>query len=176
MNNSLLAGAIVGGVVLAAVGAYASTRVDMNPWQDYADVVAVAPAFTTNRVARQVCHEESVTQQVPVKDERRVAGTVIGAVIGGVLGNQVGGGDGKKLATVAGAAAGGYAGNKVQKQMQEGNTETVPGQSCETVYDSNDVPAGYKVTYVLDGKQGTVTMDHNPGVRIPVKNGALILS
>ena len=101
---------------------------------------------------------------------------IIGAVIGGVLGNQVGSGDGKKLATVAGAAAGGYAGNKVQQRMQQGNTETVPGQSCETVYDSNDVPAGYKVTYMLDGKQGIITMDHNPGARIPVKNGALVLS
>jgi len=176
MNNTVLAGAIVGGVVLTAVGAYASTRIDLNPWKDYADVVAVEPAFTTNRIARQVCHEETVTQQVPIKDEKRVAGTAIGAVIGGVLGNQVGSGDGKKLATVAGAAAGGYAGNKVQQRMQQGNTETVPGQSCETVYDSNDVPAGYKVTYMLDGKQGIITMDHNPGARIPVKNGALVLS
>ncbi|MBF8292858.1 MAG: hypothetical protein HW392_1685 [Steroidobacteraceae bacterium] len=176
MNNTVLAGAIVGGVVLTAVGAYASTRIDLNPWKDYADVVAVEPAFTTNRVARQACHEETVTQQVPVKDEKRVAGTAIGAVIGGVLGSQVGHGDGQKLATAAGAVAGGYAGNKVQQRMQDGNTETALEQRCETVYDSNDVPAGYRVTYMLDGKQGVVRMDRNPGPRIPVKNGALVLS
>lgn len=176
MNNSILAGAILGAAVLTAVGAYASTRVDLNPWQDYADVVAVEPAFTTNRVAREVCHDESVSQQAPVKDEKRIAGTAIGAVIGGVLGSQVGHGDGQKLATAAGAVAGGYAGNKTQKHIQEGNTETVLEQRCETVYDSNDVPDGYKVTYLLEGKQGVVQMDRNPGIRIPVKNGALVLS
>jgi len=176
MNNSLLAGVIVGAVVVTAIGAYASTQVDMNPWQDYADVIAVEPGFTTNRVARQVCHEEAVTQQVPVKDEKRIAGTAIGAVIGGVLGNQVGDGDGQKLATAAGAVAGGYAGNKVQKRMQEGNTETALEQRCETVYDSNKVPAGYQVTYLLDGKQGVVQMDRDPGKRIPVKDGALVLN
>ncbi|MGB5131317.1 MAG: glycine zipper 2TM domain-containing protein, partial [Steroidobacteraceae bacterium] len=171
MNNSLLAGAILGAVVLTAVGAYASTRVDLNPWKDYADVIAVAPAVKTNRIARQSCRDEAVTQQVPVKDEKRIAGTAIGAVVGGVLGSQVGHGDGQKLATVAGAVAGGYAGNKVQQRMQDGNTATVVEPVCETVYDSNEVADGYTVTYMLDGTQGTVHMDHNPGVRIPVKDG-----
>lgn len=176
MNNSLLAGAILGGVVVTAVGAYASTRLDFNPWQDYADVVAVEPAFDTNRVARQVCNDEAVTQQAPVKDEKRIAGTAIGAVIGGVLGNQIGDGSGQKLATAAGAVAGGYAGSKVQKQMQEGNTDTTMEQRCETVYDSEKVAAGYEVTYLLDGKQGVVRMDHNPGNRIRVKDGVPVTS
>jgi uncharacterized protein YcfJ len=129
MNRNALIGVIAGAVAVTALGAYATTRA----MQDHA---AVAQTHDTNRVARQVCTNEAVTQQAPVKDERRIAGTAIGAVIGGVLGNQVGGGDGKKLATVAGAAAGGYAGNKVQKQMQEGNTETVMQEHCQTVYDS----------------------------------------
>jgi len=176
MNNSILAGVILGGVVVTAVGAYASTRVDFNPWQDYAKVVAVEPAFTTNSVAREVCSDESVTQQVPVKDEKRIAGTAIGAVIGGVLGNQVGDGRGQTLATAAGAVAGGYAGSKVQKNMQEGNTETTTEQRCETVYDSEKVPAGYQVTYLLDGKEGVVVMDHNPGNRIRVEDGELVLT
>ncbi|HLG52388.1 MAG TPA: glycine zipper 2TM domain-containing protein [Steroidobacteraceae bacterium] len=176
MNNSILAGVILGGVVVTAVGAYASTRVDFNPWQDYADVVAVEPAFDTNQVARQVCNDEAVTQQVPVKDEKRIAGTAIGAVIGGVLGNQVGDGSGQKLATAAGAVAGGYAGSKVQKRMQEGNMETSMEQRCETVYDSEKVPAGYQVTYLLDGKQGVVRMDHNPGNRIRIENGEPVLT
>ena len=96
MKNSLLAPLILGGAVVVAVGAYAGTRTDLNPWQDYADVVSVAPAFDNQQTARQACNDEAVTQQVPIKDEKRVAGTAIGAVIGGVLGNQVGSGDGKK--------------------------------------------------------------------------------
>jgi len=167
MKNSLLAGLILGGVVVTAVGAYASTT-SLNPWQDY--------AFDNKQVGRYVCNDESVTQQVPVKDEKRIAGATIGAVIGGVLGNQVGSGDGKKLATAAGAVAGGYGGSKVQKHIQENNTETVLEERCVTVYDNQKTPAGFEVTYLLDGKQGVVRMDHDPGKRIRVEDGELVLS
>jgi uncharacterized protein YcfJ len=176
MKNSVLAPLILGGVVVVAVAAYAGTRTDLNPWQDYADVVVAAPAFDNQQTARQACNDEALTQQVPIKDEKRVAGTAIGAVIGGVLGNQVGDGDGKKIATAAGAVAGGYAGNKVQKRMQEGNTETVVEQRCGIVYNNQEIPAGFDVTYLLDGKQGVVRMDHDPGKRIRVENGELDLS
>lgn len=176
MKNSLLAPLILGGVAVVAVAAYAGTRADVNPFQDYADVVSVSPAFDNQQTARQECNDDSVTQQVPIKDEKRIAGSAIGAVIGGVLGNQVGGGDGKKIATAAGAVAGGYAGSKVQKNMQEGNTETVVEQNCRTVYDNQKIPAGYDVTYMLDGKQGEVRMDHDPGKRIRVEDGELDLS
>ena len=176
MKNSLLAPLILGGAVIVAVGAYAGTRTDLNPWQDYANVVAVAPAFDNQQTARQACNDEAITQQGPIKDEKRVAGTAMGAVIGGVLGNQVGSGDGKKIATAAGAVAGGYAGNKVQKHMQEGNFETVVEQRCGTVYDNQKIPAGFDVTYLLDGKQSVVRMDHDPGQRIRVENGELDLT
>ena len=176
MKNSLLAPIILGGVVVVAVGAYAGTRSDMNPFQEYADVVSVEPAFDNQQTERQDCNDATVTQQVPIKDEKRIAGTAIGAVVGGVLGNQVGSGDGKKIATAAGAVAGGYAGSKTQKHLQEGNTEKVVEQRCTTVYDNNVTPAGFDVTYMLDGKQGVVRMDHAPGKRIRVENGELDLS
>lgn len=174
MKNSLLAGLILGGVVVTAVGAYASSRSDM--FQEYADVVAVAPAFDNKQTSRQVCSDEALTQQVPVKDEKRIAGAAIGAVIGGVLGHQVGSGDGNKIATAVGAVGGGYAGSKIQKGMQERNTETVVDERCETVYDNQKIPAGYDVSYELDGKSGTVRMDHDPGERIRVEGGELVLT
>jgi len=176
MNNSLVAGLIVGGVVLLAVGAFASTQTNLNPFQDYAEVVSVEPAFDNKQTSRQVCNDEAITQQVAVRDEKRIAGTAIGAVVGGVLGNQVGGGDGKKIATAVGAIGGGYAGSKVQKGMQERNTETVIEERCGTVYDNQKVPAGFDVTYLLDGRQGVVRMDHNPGKRIRVEGGELVLT
>lgn len=175
MNKSGVMGVAVGALAVAAVGAFATTRLDVDPFQSYARVVSVEPAFETSKVARQVCRDVEMTRQKPVKDEKRIAGTAVGAVVGGVLGNQIGGGSGKTLATAAGAVAGGYAGNKIQKQMQEGNTETVTEQRCETVYDTTKAPAGYDVTYELDGKQGVVRMDHDPGKRIPVENGELSL-
>jgi uncharacterized protein YcfJ len=176
MKNSLLAPLILGGVVVVAVAAYAGTRADMNPWQDYAEVVSAIPAFDNQQTARQECNDEAVTQQVPIKDEKRIAGSAIGAVIGGVLGNQVGGGDGKKLATVGGAAGGAYAGNKIQEGMQERNTYQESRRVCETVRDSRQQQDGFDVTYRLNGREQVVHMDYNPGNRIPVENGALVIT
>ncbi len=175
MNNSVLAGLILGGVVLTAVAAYAGTRGGL-PWDDYADVVSIEPAYDTKQTAQQVCNDETITEQVPVKDEKRIAGAAIGAVVGGVLGHQVGSGSGNTAATVAGAAAGGYAGSKIQKGMQEGNTETTTEQRCGTVYDNEKTPAGFMVTYLFEGKQGVVRMDHNPGKRLRMENGAPALA
>jgi len=97
-------------------------------------------------------------------------------VLGGVVGKQVGAGRGNKLATVAGAAAGGYAGNQVQKGMQNRDTYTTTEHRCHTVTDSQDVTRGYEVTYRLEEKIGTVRMDYDPGSRIPVRDGQLVLN
>ena len=176
MNKSTLAGVAVGAAAVVAVGAFATTRLDSGPFQSFAEVVSVEPAFQTKQVPRQVCRDEVVTRQKPVKDEKRIAGTAIGAVVGGVLGNQVGGGTGKTIATAAGAVAGGYAGNKIQKEIQQGNTESMVEQRCETVYDTRQTAAGFDVTYELDGRQAVVHMDHHPGERIRVENGELVLA
>jgi uncharacterized protein YcfJ len=93
-----------------------------------------------------------------------------------VLGNQVGGGKGKTAATVAGAAAGGYAGNKIQENMQEGNTHEESQRVCDTVHDSREEQQGYDVTYRLDGQERTVHMSYDPGSKIAVENGQLILN
>jgi uncharacterized protein YcfJ len=48
---------------------------------------------------------------------------------------------------------------------------------CKTVYDSRTEATGsFRVHYRLDGKEGVVTMDHDPGSRIAVKDGQLVLS
>jgi uncharacterized protein YcfJ len=44
------------------------------------------------------------------------------------------------------------------------------------LYDTSSVPAGFDVTYELDGVQKVVRMDHDPGERIPVEDGELVLS
>ena len=174
MNKSLITGLVVGGVAVTAAGAFAGYRA-MDERRS-AEVLDVQALTRTIKTPRQVCSDEIVTTQAPVKDPKRVAGAVIGAVAGGVLGNQIGDGDGQTVATVAGAAAGGYAGSKIQKRMQEGNTTQVVQQRCRTVYDSVEKPDGSEVRYRLGDREGTVRMDQAPGRRIPVENGQLVLA
>jgi uncharacterized protein YcfJ len=173
MNKQLLIGSIAGAVAATAIGAAAGYR--MLDQRNYAEVLNVKAATKTVSIPRESCRDELVTVTRPTKDPNQITGTVVGAVIGGVLGNQVGGGDGKKLATVGGAVGGGYAGNKVQEGMQDRNTYQETQRKCQTVRDSHQEAAGYDVSYRLDGQEGMVHMDHDPGRRIPVENGVLIL-
>jgi uncharacterized protein YcfJ len=141
----------------------------------YVRVVSSTPVVETERVAREVCRDEQVVRQKPVQDEKRVAGAALGAIVGGVLGNQVGDGNGQKLATATGAVAGGFAGSKIQKRMQQGNTETVTEKRCETVYDIKEKTVGWDVRYRIGEQLQTVRMDSNPGVgaQLPLRNGRL---
>jgi uncharacterized protein YcfJ len=174
MNKSLVIGVATGAIAVTAVGALA-TREHLGFGPRYAEVISVKAITKTVSTPRQACHEEQVTRQKPVKDEHRVAGTVIGAVVGGILGNQIGGGSGKALATAAGVMGGGYAGNRIENKMQKADTETVSETRCATVYDRTEIPAGYRVTYRLNGKTEVLHMDHDPGARIPLRDGKLVL-
>jgi uncharacterized protein YcfJ len=174
MNKSLMTGLVIGTALAAGVGAVAGYKV-MNKEPEYAQVLKVTPLTKTVRTPRQECHDVTVTQKAPVKDEHQVIGTVAGAVIGGVIGHQIGGGTGRDIATVAGAAGGGYAGNRVQKNLQDRDTTTSTQQKCQTVYDTSQKQVGYQVHYRLNDQEATVKMDHNPGERIPVRDGHLVL-
>lgn len=174
MNKSLATGVVMG--VLVAVGATAAAGFRlMHRGSEYAQVLEVEPLTRTIRTPRQECHEEAVTRRVPARDPHQVLGTVAGALIGGVIGHQIGGGSGRDIATLAGAAGGGYAGNRIQKNVQDSNTYTTHEQKCATVYDTSEQRVGYRVRYRLDGHEASVKMDHDPGERIPVKNGQLVL-
>lgn len=174
MNRSLLIGVVAGAVAATALGGVAGYRM-LNPQPEFAEVLASQPVTETVRTPREECSDVVVSEQAPVKDPNRIAGTAIGAVAGGLLGNQIGGGSGKTLATVAGAAAGGYAGNQVQKNMQEKDTVSRTERRCKTVYDTQTKTIGYDVRYRLGEKEDTVRMAQRPGERIPVKEGQLML-
>jgi uncharacterized protein YcfJ len=150
MNKSTLTGFVIGAIVVTAAGAVAGYRVVSA--SRGAEVVSVTAQHRTVKTPRQECHDVQVTRTKPVKDRDRLLGTGVGAVVGGLLGHEIGGGSGKTLATVAGAAAGGYAGNKIQQKVQQGD----------------------EVLYRLDGKEHRVHMDHEPGRRIPVKDGHIV--
>ena len=172
MNKSLVVGAVLGAIAVTAGGAFAGYR--MLDASNSAEVLSAKALHKTIKTPRQECHDEQVTRNKPERDTNRLAGTGIGALVGGLLGHEVGGGTGKVLATVAGAAAGGYAGNKIEQKVQQGDTYTTTEQRCTTVYDSSEVPTGYDVTYVLDGKEHHVHMANDPGKSIQTKDGRIV--
>jgi len=175
MDKSSLIGAAVGAAAVLSISAVAGYQAMKSP--AYAEVIQVAPVHKNVKTAEKVCKEVQVVHKAPVKDENRIAGTVIGGVLGGVVGHQVGRGVGNDLATVAGAAGGAYAGNRVQKNMQDKDASTATEQRCHTVDKFHDTIVGYDVRYRLDGKEDTIRMAQAPtGNRIPVDHGKLVLS
>ena len=176
MNKSFLIGATTGGALAVVVGAGAVASHRWAPAAPrYAEVVQVVPLSRTQVRPRRVCRNETVERTRPARDSHQIVGSVAGALIGGLLGHQVGDGSGRDLATVAGVAAGGYAGNRIEARMQRGDTYSTTVRRCTTVYDRTVRPEGYQVRYRLGGKTGTVRLNYDPGPRIAVRNGKLVL-
>jgi len=169
INKQLLVGGIVGAIAVTALGATAGYQ--MLGSDNYAEVLSVKPLTEMVSVPQEECRDELVSVRHPTQDPNQIAGTVTGAVVGGLIGSQIGDGDGKKVATVGGVVAGGYAGKKVQEGMQDRNVDQVNERVCETTQTSSQQPAGYEVTYLLDGQERTVRMSDDPGRRIPIENG-----
>ena len=173
MNRSLAVGLVIGAIAASTVGAVAGYR--MLGASSGAEVISAKALTKTIKTPRKECHDEQVTHTKPIKDHDRLVGTGIGAVVGGLLGSRVGGGNTRIVTGLAGAAAGGYAGNKIQQKVQQGNTYDTTEQRCITAYDTHEEPAGYEVVYMLDGKRHHVHMDHDPGQKIPVRDGQIVI-
>jgi len=176
VDKSMIKGIVIGGIAMVAVAASGVTGYKAMTRPAFADVLAVKEATETITTPREQCQDVQVQKQAPVKDQNRVAGTVVGGVAGGLLGSTIGGGRGNTVATVAGAAAGAYAGNQVQKNMQEKDVVTTTEKRCKTVHETSQKLLGYDVTYRLDGKENVVRMSFKPGPQIPVKDGQLVLT
>ena len=174
MNKSMLVGTVFGAGLATAVGGIAGYRMLSGP--EYAQVVAVTAVTESVKTPREECNDQVVTRQEPVKDQHKIAGTVIGAVAGGLLGDAIGGGGKNTAAKIAGAAAGGYAGNKTQGKMQQNDTYQTTERVCNTVYDVSDRTVGYDVKYRIGDTPGEVRMDHDPGDTIPLHDGELVIA
>lgn len=174
MNKSMLTGTVLGVVAATAAGSFAGYRMLSKP--EFADVLSVEPVIVNVETPREECEDVVVTRQAPVKDEHKIAGTLIGAVGGAVLGDAIGGGGKNTGAKVAGAAVGGYAGNRVQGNMQAKDTYQDTERRCNTVVDVSERTEGYDVSYKLGDETGNVRMDYDPGSVIPVRDGQLVLS
>lgn len=176
MDKSMMKGMAVGGLAMVVLGAGAVTGYRTLAQPKVAEVVAVKEVLQTVSTPQVRCENVAVRRQAPVKDEHRIAGTVIGGVAGGLLGSNIGGGNGKKVATVAGAVAGGYAGNRVQKNLQENDVVTTTEQRCRTVQQKAQRLVGYDVTYRLNGQEGRARTSSPPGATLPVKDGQVVVT
>lgn len=174
MDKSMIKGIAVGGLAMVVLGASGVTGYKALTQPKFADVVAVKAINETVVTPRERCENVAVQRAAPVKDQNRIAGTLVGGLAGGLLGSAVGNGTGKTVATLAGAAAGGYAGNQVQKNMQQKDVVTTSEQRCRTVNEKSQKLVGYNVTYRLDGKDGTVRTSFKPGATLPVKDGEVV--
>ncbi len=172
----MIKGMALGGIAMVVLGAGAVTGYKTMTKPAFAEVVSVKEVVEPVVTPREKCEDVAVQHQAPVKDENRIAGSVVGGLAGGLLGSTVGGGKGKTLATVAGAAAGGYAGNRVQKNLQEKDVVTTTERRCKTVNDKSQKLVGYDVAYRLDGKSGTVRTSFKPGATLPVKDGQVVVA
>jgi uncharacterized protein YcfJ len=161
-------------MVMLGAGAVGGCKTVAVP--EVAEVVAVKEVVEIVVTPREQCEDVRVQRQAPVKDEHRIAGTVVGGLAGGLLGSAVGGGTGKTLATVAGATAGGYAGNQVPKSMQQKDVVTTTERRCRVVREMSRKLVGYDVAYRLDGKAGEVRTAFKPGATLPTNDGQVVTS
>lgn len=175
MDTSMIKGLVIGAVSVVALSASGIVGYKTLMRPSYAEVLSVKDIKERVRTPREECQDVPVQKRAAVEDKNRIAGTIIGGVLGGLVGNQIGRGTGNTVATVAGAAAGGYAGNTVQKNMQDKDTVATVEHRCKTVYDTAEKIVGYDVSYRLDGKDGHVQLAYDPGKRIPVKDGKLVI-
>ncbi len=174
MNKSMLTGTVFGVAVATAAGSIAGYRMVSGP--EHADVVFVKPLTEQVATPREQCENVVVTRQKPVKDQYRVAGTIIGAVGGALAGDALGGKGHNTGEKVAGAVVGGYAGNQVQANMQSGDTYQATERRCDTVHDLSERTVAYEVTYEFEGERSVVVMDYDPGDSIPIRDGQLVLA
>jgi uncharacterized protein YcfJ len=141
-----------------------------NPLQKYATVVAVEPAFDTVRTPRPVCGDAETLARAQTQAQ---AGAT--AAPGAPAAPAAEGSNPAPAAPAATAAL-----SQTEANAALAKPETKPGESgtpqCVVVYDTASVDAGFDVTYELDGQQKVVRMDRDPGKRIPVEDGELVLT
>ena len=163
---------ILFGLIATAVcvPAFAS---DEDAYEDRGRVTAVSPQFERVNTPRQECRTEYVRESYYEVPQRSLGGAIIGGVTGGLLGNTIGRGNGRVAAAAVGAGIGAIVGDRVDNDRGYNNrgrqrVESRPVESCQTVDNWRQVPAGYLVNYEYNGRQYSTVTDRDPGRFIPV--------
>jgi len=175
MRKPIVAGPFIGAMLAIMSGEIASAELSGNK-TEHAEVSQVTPVVKLMRTPRQSCRDEEVLYVQRRSDALGVTGTVLGAIVGGLVGNQIGDGDGRRIATGVGTLAGAYTGNRIQTKARSDNVFINTDRRCFTTVDLQPVLIGYDVRYRVVGKpEGMVRTSYDPGKRIPLRGGKLLL-
>jgi uncharacterized protein YcfJ len=133
----------------------------------YARVIDVQPVYDVVRytVPVESCWVESRERGRADK----TGAAIVGGAVGALIGNNIGRGDGRRAATLGGAFVGAVLGSEAARRDARGpRHEEV--QRCQTRHEErfDERVAGYRVTYVYDGRRGVTRMPYEPGRYIRV--------
>ena len=167
MRQTLLIGLIAATVSVPALAGHDDA------YEDRARVISVAPQFERVNQPRQECRTEYVRESYYETPQRSVGGAIIGGVTGGLLGSTIGRGNGRVAAAAVGAGIGAIVGDRYDNDRGYNRggrerVETRPVESCVTVDNWSQVPAGYLVNYEYNGRQYSTVTNQDPGRFIPV--------
>jgi uncharacterized protein YcfJ len=166
MRQTLLIGLIAATVSVPALAGH-----DDN-YEDRARVISVTPQFERVNTPRQECRTEYVRESYYEAPQRSNTGAIVGGVAGGLIGSRFGGGNGRIATAVLGAGLGAVIGDRYDNNGRDNRgrerVETRPVESCVTVDNWSQVPAGYLVNYEYNGRQYSTVTNNDPGRFIPV--------
>jgi uncharacterized protein YcfJ len=165
---------------LLSAGAVAGYMAWKNP--SYAEVVSVEPVKQIITTPEKICSEEQVTRRAPApapSDYVAQNPGLGGRVISGMGRLPVGTGSGGKVfsGSIASTAAQDvredHGARPQQKKPEKASATTIT--HCRTVTQASERVVAYDVRYRLHGRTSKIRMNHDPGKRIPVKDGKLVL-
>ena len=166
MRQTLLIGLIAATVSVPALAGH-----DDN-YEDRARVISVTQQFERVNTPRQECRTEYVRESYYEAPQRSNTGAIVGGVAGGLIGSRFGGGNGRIATAVLGAGLGAVIGDRYDNNGRDNRgrerVETRPVESCVTVDNWSQVPAGYLVNYEYNGRQYSTVTNNDPGRFIPV--------
>jgi uncharacterized protein YcfJ len=166
MRQTLLIGLIAATVSVPALAGHEDN------YEDRARVISVTPQFERVNTPRQECRTEYVRESYYEAPQRSNTGAIIGAISGGLIGSRFGGGNGRIATAAVGAGLGAIVGDRYDNNGRDNRgrerVETRPVESCVTVDNWSQVPAGYLVNYEYNGRQYSTVTNNDPGRFIPV--------
>ena len=180
MRKPILLGAVIATAIVISAGVLAGYAAWKGP--AFAEVVSVEPVRQAVNLPEKVCRDKQVVRRKPVQDPHDDGDAAISGMVRGRVGQPVGTGTGGKVVTGKGAVASSNDSDELREKGQGKVTEkitekiTVTERHCSTALRHSETVVAYDVRYRLHGKTSKVRMDHDPGKRIPVKNGQLVLS
>jgi uncharacterized protein YcfJ len=186
MKKNMVLAALVGITGLVSAGALAGYFAWRNP--AFAEVVSVEPVTQFVAAVDRVCVDEQVSRRESAANESLASAVAIDGMAGGMITRQPA--RLEKVATLGTVAAG----NPGGRADQESKAPAKPNRSAKAANKAHGKQAvaasgvpcrkanriaekivAYDVRYRMHGKTTKIRMDHDPGTRLPVRDGKVVI-